>query len=138
MNLFNSFAKLLHLYCWFHKHQYWAYCVPYDDMAYGHISHTAIWARICPIWVSIETAIQLQQFGEGIKRIYSPGKKKSFVSKNVFLGNFLYKLKMLSTFENFLETLPILFCDFRLPTNMGSQLRSQNFTKIWILTHSSI
>ena len=38
MNLLNSLVKLLHFYCCFHKQLYWAYCVPYDDMAHWAVT----------------------------------------------------------------------------------------------------
>ena len=77
-NRLNSFARLLHFYCCFQKHPYWPPLMSYSHMAiwpYGHIStiwpygHIDIWRRMASIWVSPETAKQMQQSGEGIMLI---------------------------------------------------------------------
>ena len=74
----NSFARMLHFYCFFHRHPYWPHFNPYDNMTiwpYGHIltiwplCHFAIWPQIQPIWVSIKTAIKMQHSDKGIKLI---------------------------------------------------------------------
>ena len=84
MNRLNSFARLLHFYCCFQKYPYWPPLMPYGHMAiwpYGHIltiwpySHIDIWRRMASIWVSPESAIKMQQSGEGIMLIRPSCKK---------------------------------------------------------------
>ena len=49
---------------------------PYrQKMAIWPFGHMTIWHEMWPIWVSPETAIKMQQSGEGIELIRPSGKK---------------------------------------------------------------
>ena len=83
-NQLDSFTRLLHFYSCFWRYPYWPHFMPYGHMAkwpYGHFlriwpyGQINIWHKMASIWVSLETAIQIQQSGEGIELIRPSGKK---------------------------------------------------------------
>jgi hypothetical protein len=74
-NHLNSIVRLLHLYCCFQKHPYRPPLKPYSHMAiwpYDHISaiwpysQMGIWPKMASMWVSPETAIQMQHSGKDL------------------------------------------------------------------------
>jgi hypothetical protein len=83
---------------------------------YGHneviwpISHMAMCHQIWTIWVFLETATQMQQFGEGIKMILTSSKKfkqklNDGIFSFVFFGNSFVNLKIAGTSRILLNTL---------------------------------
>ena len=116
-NRLHSLVRMLHFYCSFHRHQYRPLLMPYGHLAiwpYGHIltiwpfSHIAIWCQMWPIWVSMETALQMQHSSEGIKMIGPSCKKWEQKLSNgkfsfVFLKNPLYSRQLVATPQKWSE-----------------------------------